>query len=51
MDYESWLDEVADKLFALLGTTLDDYEDVNYLDYYAQGYDSEAVVREIYESE
>lgn len=49
-DFEVWMEEVADEIFALLAGTMEEYSDVDYLYYYQHGYDPEAVVREIYES-
>lgn len=49
-DFDIWMEEVADEIFALLAGTMDEYSDVDYLYYYKSGYDPESVVREIYES-
>lgn len=49
-DYMVWFEEVADEIFALLGSSVDEFDDINFLNLYLEGYEPEAAVREIYES-
>jgi len=49
-DYMVWFEEVDDEIYALLGGSIDEFNDIDFLTFYLDGYEPEATVREIYES-
>jgi len=49
-EYDLWLDDVAHEMFVLLGEELNEFGDIDYLNYFLEGFEPEMVVREIYES-
>ena len=49
IEFEHWLDNISMELFAMLGESIEDYPEVDFLEYYLSGMTEEDIVREIYE--
>ena len=51
MDYDSWLSDVDNSLWALLGAALDEFDDVDFETLYNQNMEPEEVARYVYDEE
>lgn len=51
MDYDDWLDELEEEIWVRLGAQLNEFEDVDFRDFYERGYSYTQIVERLYEDD
>ena len=51
MDYEQWLEELEEELWVRLGAQMDEFEDVDFEDFYERGYSYTQIAERLYEDD
>lgn len=51
MDYQEWLEELEEEIWVRLGAKLEEFDDVNFEDFYESGYSYTQIVEKLYDEE